>query len=38
LNEKKRKRLKDVEVRLISELMKNSRRSDRQLAKAVGCS
>jgi DNA-binding Lrp family transcriptional regulator len=38
LNEKKKERLKDVEVRLISELMKNSRRSDRQLAKAVRCS
>lgn len=30
--------LKDVELRLISELMKNSRRSDRQLAKALGVS
>jgi DNA-binding Lrp family transcriptional regulator len=27
--------LKDVELRLISELMKNSRRSDRELAKAL---
>jgi Lrp/AsnC family transcriptional regulator for asnA, asnC and gidA len=38
LNEKKRMKLKDVEVRLIAELMKNSRRSDRELAKAVGVS
>lgn len=30
--------LKDVELRLISELMKNSRRSDRELAKALGVS
>jgi Lrp/AsnC family transcriptional regulator for asnA, asnC and gidA len=30
--------MKDVELRLISELMKNSRRSDRELAKAVGVS
>lgn len=30
--------MKDVELRLISELMKNSRRSDRQLAKALGVS
>jgi len=30
--------MKDVEVRLISELMKNSRRSDRELAKAIGVS
>jgi DNA-binding Lrp family transcriptional regulator len=30
--------LKDVELRLISELMKNSRRSDRELARAVGVS
>ena len=28
----------DVELKLISELMKNSRRSDRELAKAVGVS
>jgi len=33
-----KKPLKDVELRLISELMKNSRRSDRDLAKAVGVS
>jgi DNA-binding Lrp family transcriptional regulator len=32
------KPLKDVELRLISELMKNSRRSDRELAKAIGVS
>lgn len=30
--------MKDVELRLISELMKNSCRSDRQLAKALGVS
>jgi len=30
--------MKPVELRLISELMKNSRRSDRELAKAVGVS
>jgi len=31
-------RLKNIEVRLISELLKNSRRSDRELAKAIGSS
>ena len=31
-------RIKDVELRLISELMKNSRRSDRELAKTIGSS
>ena len=30
--------LKDVELRLISELIKDSRRSDRELAKAIGVS
>ena len=30
--------LKDVELRLISELMKNSHRSDREVAKAIGIS
>jgi DNA-binding Lrp family transcriptional regulator len=30
--------LKDAELKLLSELMKNSRRSDRELAKAVGVS
>jgi DNA-binding Lrp family transcriptional regulator len=30
--------MKDVEVKIISELMKNSRRSDRELAKALGIS
>jgi DNA-binding Lrp family transcriptional regulator len=29
-------RMKDVELKLISELMKNSRRNDRELAKAIG--
>ncbi|NWG10523.1 AsnC family transcriptional regulator [Candidatus Bathyarchaeota archaeon] len=30
--------MKDVKLRLISELMKNSRRSDRELARAIGVS
>jgi len=30
--------LKDVELKLISELVQNSRRSDRELAKAIGVS
>jgi DNA-binding Lrp family transcriptional regulator len=30
--------LKDIELKLVSELLKNSRRSDRDLAKAVGVS
>jgi DNA-binding Lrp family transcriptional regulator len=30
--------MKDVELRLVSELIKNSRRSDRELAKAIGVS
>jgi DNA-binding Lrp family transcriptional regulator len=30
--------LKDLDVRLVAELMKNSRRSDRELAKALGVS
>jgi DNA-binding Lrp family transcriptional regulator len=30
--------VKDAELKLISELMKDSRRSDRELAKAVGVS
>jgi DNA-binding Lrp family transcriptional regulator len=38
MSEKKKVKLKDVEIRLISELMKNSRRSDRELAHAVGVS
>lgn len=38
MSEKKRVKLKNVEVRVIVELMKNSRRSDRELAKAVGSS
>jgi len=32
------KGLKDVQLRLISELLKNSRRSDRELAKTIGVS
>jgi DNA-binding Lrp family transcriptional regulator len=31
-------KMKDIEWKLLSELMKNSRRSDRELAKAVGSS
>ena len=31
-----KKPLKDIELRLISELMKNSRRSDRELARVLG--
>jgi DNA-binding Lrp family transcriptional regulator len=30
--------VKDVELKLVSELVKNSRRSDRELAKAIGVS
>ncbi len=30
--------MKDIELKLISELIKNSRRSDRELAKAIGIS
>jgi len=30
--------MKDIELKLVSELFKNSRRSDRQLAKALGVS
>jgi DNA-binding Lrp family transcriptional regulator len=30
--------MKDIELKLIAELMKNSRRSDRELAKAIGIS
>jgi DNA-binding Lrp family transcriptional regulator len=37
LNEKKA-RLKNIEIKLIAELLKNSRRSDRELAKAIGSS
>ena len=36
MNEKKP--LKEIELRLIAELMKNSRRSDRELARAIGVS
>ena len=36
--EREREAVRDVELRLISELMKNSRRSDRELAKALGVS
>lgn len=30
--------MKDIELRVLIELMKNSRRSDRELAKVLGCS
>ena len=30
--------MKDVELKLVSEMMKNSRRSDRELARAIGVS
>jgi DNA-binding Lrp family transcriptional regulator len=36
--EKKEQITKDIELKLVSELVKNSRRSDRELAKAVGAS
>jgi DNA-binding Lrp family transcriptional regulator len=32
------KRMKDIELKLISELMRNSRRTDKDLAKAIGVS
>jgi DNA-binding Lrp family transcriptional regulator len=38
LNEKKKAKLKDIEVKVISELMRNSRRSDRELARTIGVS
>jgi DNA-binding Lrp family transcriptional regulator len=38
LNGKKSGNLKDIEVRVLAELMKNSRKSDRELAKVVGVS
>jgi DNA-binding Lrp family transcriptional regulator len=38
LNKKSRVKLRDIEVRIIAELMKNSRRSDREIAKLVGTS
>jgi DNA-binding Lrp family transcriptional regulator len=38
LTEKKRENLKDIEVRVLAELMRNSRKSDRELAKVVGVS
>jgi DNA-binding Lrp family transcriptional regulator len=34
----RRETLKDVELRLVSELLKNNRRSDRDIAKAMGVS
>jgi DNA-binding Lrp family transcriptional regulator len=38
MSEKSRIKLRGIELKLVSELMKNSRRSDRELAKAVGVS
>src|SRR4030043_995608 len=35
---KDKQRLKAIEIRLVSELMKNSRRSDRELARILGVS
>jgi DNA-binding Lrp family transcriptional regulator len=34
----RRETLKDIELRLVSELLKDNRRSDRELAKAIGVS
>lgn len=38
MNVPQEKRLKDVELRLIAELLKDSRRSDREFAKVIGVS
>lgn len=38
MSEKKRANLRDIEVRVLAELMKNSRMSDRELAKVIGVS
>ena len=38
MNEEMKAELKDLEIRIIAELIKNSRRSDREIAKAVGTS
>jgi DNA-binding Lrp family transcriptional regulator len=38
LSEKKNMKLKDVELRIIAELIKNSHRSDRELARVIGVS
>jgi len=38
LSEKKRARIRDIEVKVLAELMRNSRKSDRELAKVVGVS
>lgn len=38
MNEKKKKNLNHTELKLISELMKNSHRSDRELAREIGVS
>ena len=38
LNRKETVKLKGIEIRIMAELMKNSRRSDREIAKTVGTS
>ena len=38
LEREREQTMKEIELKLISELMKNSRRSDRDLAKAIGTS
>ena len=38
MSEKKKGKLKETEIRIIVELMRNSRRSDREIGKAVGVS
>ena len=38
MNKNKTEKLKDTETKIIAELMKNSRRSDRELAQAIGVS
>jgi DNA-binding Lrp family transcriptional regulator len=38
LTDEKGRDFRDIEIRIIAELMKNSRRSDREIAHTVGCS
>jgi DNA-binding Lrp family transcriptional regulator len=38
LKEREKVKLKNLEIKIVAELMKNSRRSDRELAKAIGTS
>jgi DNA-binding Lrp family transcriptional regulator len=38
LSDRKRANLRDIEVKVLAELIKNSRRSDRDIAKSVGTS